>query len=377
MSPRSYITKKLIKDIRLDTIKSINEAADEYKSWVGEVDNLLSEVKAKKTIEKQAFIQACQIIETVASKIIKISALEACVKTGEFNYEPYVSHLLNAIDSHIDKIIKIDMRTGRGAPPKELKMKLDFTPLGTISSWISAITSFRGGKLGRTRGITKWKGKGSSRRGQDLASSMWREKIYMVDREGGQVIRLKKRTTVNKKTGEERTTTETINETAKFKGKYGETIRGRLSYLEPGTAPYWYLIEHGNSLLQFGGGTPYPKFAPTNFIRETELLFMEMWKRAYGQMVGKVEKVITSEFYKAYGIRGTSPSLDNAPKDVQKQVNKDIVEVARGYKRGKLTKGKMRVLKTIETTDVIYEEVYQRTGRLSLSRRNPITGRYM
>jgi hypothetical protein len=137
---------------------------------------------------------------------------------------------------------------------------------GNIEEYAAAVASARAAL--NAEKTTKNKKGGKNKTPGGLATEMWFEKIYSVDRLGkGEVLRRK----YNRSTK----AYETINVIDQYRGKYFETMNLRKSFYMSGhSAPWWYLLEHGNakvaSFESREGAYAKPTNAATGFVRKAK-----------------------------------------------------------------------------------------------------------
>lgn len=242
-----YITrlKKLAGNLQ-EIQEEITESRSRLNTCIDFVRSYKKQLRDKKNFRAIAFARATEYISSTAREILWNNILEAAQINQEYNHENFLSGLKRAVEDDRTIVIKFDSETFRLT---SIIIDLDLTA-GTLEEWANAIKSardtlreFRGGRY-----IKK----------ANIASKIWAEKIYRVDREGKSVPRTK----IDKKTGEETT----IDVTEKFKGKYWLTMGFRfISTKSP--APWWKLLDQGNIPLGSDwGGQPYPQSSATNFV---------------------------------------------------------------------------------------------------------------
>ncbi len=242
----------VIEDIEkyIEELKSSTEAG-EFKGTRKELED---------AIFAKAFLDCVEVIEDKALNFLITEAVKATVATQEFNYDLYVQHLLGAMEANKKSLIGIIPRKQK----RQVEVKINAHFLGKPEEWGKAIEAYREQrKLGKV-----------SKQNKDVGSKIWKEKIYGVGREGGQVKRFYKKKDSN------------VDVTDKYKNLYRETVEGRLANLDDDKAPFWYLIEHGNAIagkkLKLDtDGVPYPSFGKTKFVSNSEKAiasaFAQIW----------------------------------------------------------------------------------------------------
>ena len=289
-SRSTYVVDEAFEDVNATSLeevfeqqaKNIDGAIEEIEKLIDKLEDAALEGEFTGTrseiedaIFRRAFLETVDVIEDKALNFLVTAAIEATVKTGEFNYPAYQNHLLGAMQANIEKLIVITPYVGR----KEIRVRVNLDILGKPEEWGTAVKKYR-----EDKGIGKL-----SKEDKKVGSKVWREKIYGVGREGGKIKRYYKRDQV------------TLDVTDKYKNKYKETVEGRLALLPDNKAPFWYLIEHGN--IQAGDklkldtdGIAYPSFGKTDFGRNSEeaiaKAFLQVWteyERAAREVVENLE----------------------------------------------------------------------------------------
>ena len=272
---RSTYTEKIFDVINATSLEEVFEQeAENIDSIVEEIEGLIEELESsaeagefegtrrelEDAIFARAFLDCVEVIEDKALNFLIIEAVRATVATQEFNYDLYVQHLLGAMEANKESLIGIIPRKQK----RQVEVKINANFLGKPEEWGKAIKAYR-----EQRNLGK-----VSKQNKKVGSKIWKEKVYGVGREGGQVKRYYKRKEAN------------IDVTDKYKNLYRETVEGRLAILSGNKAPFWYLIEHGNAqagdkLKLDTDGVPYPSFGPTNFVRNSEKAiasaFAQIW----------------------------------------------------------------------------------------------------
>jgi hypothetical protein len=320
---------EIIQEDLIEYIKALQESAsaDEFTE--------LSAKQLEDAIYRRAFMDCVEIIQDKALNFLVTEAVRAIVITQEFNYDLYVNHLLSAMEANQKKLIAIHPRVGE----KAIIVKVSFNILGKPEQWGKAIKAYRQQKgLGKSRGQIGEYG--------ELSSHFWREKYYGSAREGTQVKKIYK------------TSRPSRDVTKKYKGKYRETIAGRLAILPSNKAPFWYLIEHGNADVSLGidpEGVPYPTFGPTNFVRNTEEVvlaaFLQIWTR-YESEAREILESLEDERVRELRER------------TREEIEKGEVKVAEG-----------KLINTVKIDEGKLES-YLQSETIRVSLRDPKTGRY-
>lgn len=234
--------------------------------------------KIRDAIYYRAFMDTVEAIQDKAINFLVNEAIKAVVATQEYNYDLYVDHLLGALEANKETLIAIIPRPDLNS----VEVKVNLEPLGKIEEWGAAVKGYREQKkLGKISAVNK-----------ERASKMWAEKYYGSAREGVKVIKGKPRkmalptlTTRTRKGKSNLLYQKDVTE--RYKGKYRETVAGRLSFIDSSKAPFWELIEKGNTEVKLGladeDGIPYPIFGPTNFRRNTEEAVATAFSQLYNE----------------------------------------------------------------------------------------------
>jgi len=258
-----------------DEIAAIAE--DLYENAI-DLDKAITRIERESIIFSEAFLKAEEFIRKYAIDYIKLEAKKAAVKSREYDYPPFLNRLLTAIDLHKKDILFIIPHKER----EEVEVILDMTPLGSIEEYAQAVI--------QTREVL-----GMGRAPGEVASKMWKEKFYKVDREGGKVSKRKKDKKTKKVTK--------VDVTEKFRGRYKTTILTRLNYLGGDKAPYWYLLEHGSNNVKMSsdkGGQPYPSFGATHFVSNSENAIANAFRYAFIDFKVAIEDSYADSLIKDY-----------------------------------------------------------------------------
>lgn len=362
--PRDFASKTSLKEIKDEIIKSYVDVAYREEEVVRIVDETEDEIDARMTIDKMAFGDTLDALVTggVLEKIIYGSAVDACYQTNEFNFGPYVSHLYSALKANIDNIIKIEPLFEQ----RTVMVYVNLDSLGTVDEWEAAIKAVRDEKHwgAYTKQIKEWEGSEDSD-DANLASHFWREKIYAVDREGGTVERPVTTKTKNRD-GTTTTRTKMKDVTGKYRGKYTATVEKRLEKLDGDKAPYWYLIENGNTTVEFSDspGSPYPVFGPTNFTDIIRNDISAAFEETYNKYIKSAEEKLVGFVYEDFGLKGHGKSLDDLNLDLYKGILGSLTELGAPEV---IERGQSRLTAIREADTVL--ETYAPGGVLRLSRR--------
>lgn len=351
-------------------IQSLKEKVIDLEEIIAELEEVTDEAESKKVVERHAYIETINALLSSMSATITAGVAEACYEAEEFNYRPYINHLLSAVDANKDIILTI-------VPLKnysDFTVNLDLSPLGTVDEWFGIVQQARDDKgWGKTRGIpfTNPHGLDDAVEREDLAVRMWREKIYKPGREGGKVIKYyteKKK----KKDGTISKTQKTKDVTAKYKGKYQETVDYRLSLLPKDRAPFWELIEYGNA--DSGEEGAYPTSNPAHMISKIETSIKRILKATYKDYLEKAEEALTTMFHEEYNIKRIGKSYKDLPENVKKAIEEELKQPDQVVR---ITKGGEKILKLFRDDEFIFYPRITKGGKVYLSKKSIATSRWV
>ncbi len=298
-----------------ELLKTIAENAKNFLLVLNKVDK-----KSIESVKKMAHISAINAISDKVFSVFKRHFIEAIIKSVEYNHELFVNQTLRALEAHQNELISI---IPDGEPGK-IFVNLNMNVLGTIDEYAAAVEMTR-----EELGIAKIPD-------ANIRSVIWAEKIYGVAREGVRVTKLN---------------TDELEEediTDRYEGLWERTITTRLSFLDPLSAPWWYILNYGNINLRFSEGDegiPYPTIEPTyfldNIVIEINNLFYAYYNNAFKSTFTKFGEVLAKE------------TDDFVSKYIETITNYDP------------SKG-MKTLNTLEYNDKIWELYITSRGRVGL-----------
>ena len=186
--------------------------------------------------------QAEGAAKEVGTEVLINNALLAIENTKEFDLPDFKQRLVEAI-----KDSRTITFTGTSWDII-VNINLDVTA-GTLDDYIAGVELAR-----KSLGLGSTRGKIHRATGEELASRIWKEKIYGAGREGKSVIKNRKRL------GD-------IDLSSKYAEQYALTIQERLNSFST-TAPWWYIVNYGTP--DTGGvGFPYPAFSGQRFVENS------------------------------------------------------------------------------------------------------------
>ena len=218
----------------IDVANAISDATENLV----ELSSDLNQLDLLDVVEKGAHLEAINFITDRAEDMITNAFMGAIFSSVEYNHELFIGRSQEAVKLHWREILFVQATT-----PGHVVVEANFEALGNIESYANAVEEARevlGFKMTTP---------------PESRSIYWARNIYGVDREGRTI----KVTPKGKKKSKD--------VTANYLGKWKKTIKTRLSFIESGQAPWWYLINHGNQDAFAGSsGTPYPVVQPTHFV---------------------------------------------------------------------------------------------------------------
>jgi len=231
---------------------NLSTRAEDVYEYIADAAFVLEKAEQNSAVEKAAFVEAKRYIKDFLNGYVTTTVIQATAATKEFNWPSYINQILNAVVAHIDELVTLTFDEGA----KTITVSVDFTPLGELDEWGDAVKKAREeGGFGKTQN-------------SDMRSYFWREKIYGVDREGNQIIKVENITSEDfNEMSDEDAMASGEDITDRYIGLYTDTIEMRIGFLDDNTAPFWRLIEDGNASAKFtsdSGGIPYPVFGPAN-----------------------------------------------------------------------------------------------------------------
>jgi hypothetical protein len=284
-------------------------------------------------------------------------------------------HLLEAIRINQDSLIYIKMDESFIEPI----VALDLSVLGGVELWEAVVKEVRKENAwGKTRGfpITDHATEtypNESTEYNDLASRMWAEKIYGVDREGKQIKKVIKKKSKKGKISEVVTDT-----TEKYIGKYISTVMERLAFLPRDKAPYWYIIEHGNA----GGvpgfediGTAYPTVPPSRISDRIETNIKAIFKSVFANRLERVEEEMVKVFAEEFGIKRKGKSFRELDDDIRRQIEDSLKR--KPDQPVDIKDGSTTFLGEIKIGESSYLRQRASNGRVFISRRGAVGGRFV
>jgi hypothetical protein len=278
-------------------LNAYSELSDNIETNIEDYYNLIKQ--GRESVKSIAFSNAVDYVSNYAQQFIINQANLACESSVEFNYLPFVSRLTSAISENFDELIEINYNTDLNSLTFDIIMHPQV--LGNIEEYAQAVEKVRE----EIRSESPLAMKSSP----DMRSHFWKEKLYGAAREGNTVKRRKKKRggAISIKDGRaifEEGESEEIDKTQEYIQKYEETIIKRLSYCSSGKAPFWELIDSGNSIEMSSDidGKAYPSVRPTNFISTTRYTIKEAFKNAYKEFQKIIDEKYSELFKSDWGI---------------------------------------------------------------------------
>jgi len=123
---------------------------------------------------------AFEYVMECAEEAIKIEAQDACINSQEYDYGPYVNHLLTAISANIDKIVSYEEER-----PGRVRFHIKLESLGEPEDWIKI-----------SRAAAQVLRKGTPYSDQANKDMFWKNYIFRAGRQSKIIVR---KTKVKKK----------------------------------------------------------------------------------------------------------------------------------------------------------------------------------
>ena len=256
-------------------LRDVANAISDATENLVELSNDLRQLDLADIVKKGAHLEAINFITDRAEEMITNAFMTAIFSSVEYNHELFVGRSQEAVQTHWQNILSVIPTS-----PGKVVVEVDFNVLGDIESYAAAVAQARealGFKMTTS---------------PESRSIYWARNIYGVDREG--------RTVKVTPAGKKRSKDVTVN----YLGKWIKTVKTRLSYIENGQAPWWYLINHGNQdAFAESEGMPYPVVQPTHFVEVLEAQVLEIFIRIYRESLQKWEEWYADAIADDYGLK--------------------------------------------------------------------------
>lgn len=263
---------------------------------------VLAQIRDDNVIIKDAFLKVVEKAIPKLNEYFMEQVVAGAMRSGEYAYGPYLQQLVKAA-KNVTITPSLD-KTNR------FIIKVDTSKFGHIDEWATAVKATR--RQLEAESNSKFKNKKARKFNIDLASHMWKEKIYRPAREGS---------TYSKRIYDRKTRSyseATLGDT----GKYDRTIELRLANLPDSShAPFWYLLEHGNTNVKTlsAGGTPYPVVQPQRIVEKFTRVAKSMLDAMIAEQMSISEREFFTEIEKGTGLKFTT-TLRTLLKDYESQV---------------------------------------------------------
>lgn len=260
-----------------------------------------------------------------AVRVLIFEAKEALKNSKEYSYGPFKERLLTALDNR--GIVDIQRISSR-----EIKIRYRMNPIcGNVADYLDAANQARESNRHRnqhgshkTRGVALINPNTPPLEGEDLASLMWREKIFGVF-EGKKITR-RVYDKIEKKYKE-------VDITALYKGVYESIIKERFLRMKT-PAPFWFFLENGNINFSKGGsGKAYPVQQPTRFVTKAINHASESISEHHRDQVDRIYDENVNEYKDLQAINSFLLEIMKAIEELLQELERGLV----GYKE-RLTK---------------------------------------
>lgn len=320
-----------------------------------ELAEMLTLADASEIADKAAFIMASDDIlqglegdgrESLATKILVQSAIRACGETGEYDYPMFISRLTSAILINANRLFKFNI--------ENKSIKIDLSPLGHADQWIAAANAVRlRFAIGKSRLAKK------PIDGMQARYKFWMEKIYKPAREGVPVPEKKRaKPLVLSPQMQKMGRLLRPKVSADQQAKYDKVIRARLAEFQIREAPFWEVINHGNSTMGYGGASaPYPLFGPTNFVDKASKVLTSMLRASIAIYRPKAKEALLGSVVGGRGgevIDRPTPTPADTKKAIEGVVQFDVNKIRRGEMFLPPGRQTISIVKAIEVTYEIY-----------------------
>jgi hypothetical protein len=354
-------------------LSDLGRNLDAIEEKVDDIGALLDDTEVEAAAQKAAYsIARSELLfseegsgdESIATQVLVEVAMAACIDTKEYDYDLFMKKLSGAIINNFEMLF-----TTRNA---DESVSIDLSGLGNTEQWVDiAHEAYDAGSRGWTHVAS----------GEDMAARLWREKLYKPAREGiAPPEKAKKaKKTVSSDTdklldelekgfpGEKKK-----DKIAEAKVKYRETIQNRLNKLDIDEAPFWELIDNGNTAFD---EVAYPVFGATNFVNEAERILSMLFRESINIYVPKIENELYKLMIKEVDLRAGEKLYDDEASfredaaEILKEELEELMEGGRALPRDRKT---ATVIWTIETTfeAIVINEQSHLRGR------NPVTGQF-
>jgi len=304
-------------------LENLGKNLELLKEKVERAGRLKTETKVKEIAKKAGRILALDDLlageegKSVATKVLIESALRACVQTGEYNYPPFTSKLTAAIINNGPSIF--------GAFFADEKIKIDLFPLGHADQWVAAANAVRlRYNIGESRKA------GRSIGNMPAAYKFWMEKIYKPAREGQPVPEKPRQVSLSpemQRMG--RLLKPKVS--ADQQEKYDKVIKDRLAQFSNREAPFWQIINYGNTTVGHGGkSAPYPLFEPTNFVGDAEKILTSLFRESISIWEPKVEAALYKSMVKDVKVEAGGRTEEEYDQEVVRTINEEVREIEAG-----------------------------------------------
>jgi hypothetical protein len=258
-------------------LRDVANAISDAEARLHELSEDVDQVEVREAVEKAAHIEAINFITDRAEQLLHDAFMLALFQSVEYNHSMFIGQSEVALSTHWQQVLSIVPQS-----PGKVVVNIDFSPLGDIESYAAAVDQAR-----ETLGM-------QMRNRPESRSIFWRRRIYGVDREG--------RTVMTKPRADSKNPPQDI--TDRYIGRWEQTVRVRLSYLESDQAPWWYIVNFGNenAFPQDTGGNPYPVVHGTHFIEVLETQILEIFNRIYRESLDEWEEWYADLIADDYGL---------------------------------------------------------------------------
>lgn len=310
-------------------LRNVAKAISDATENLIELSDDLNRLDLEDSVKKGAHLEAINFITVRAEEMITNAFMSAIFSSVEYNHELFIGRSQEAVQIHWRNILSVIPTV-----PGNVVIKVDFSVLGDIESYATAVQQAR-----ETLGF-------KMTTSPESRSIYWARNIYGVDREG--------RTVKVTPAGHKRSKDVTVN----YLGKWLKTVKTRLSYLESGQAPWWYLLNYGNQdVFAESQGMPYPVVPPMHFVEVLEAQILDIFTRIYRESLNAWKDWYADAIADDYGLK----EFDD-PDEVVRVVEPKIVEQ---IERQEILEPTSRTLGFIKQDRKTWELYVSATGKIS------------
>ena len=330
----------------LENIASYVEYVDTYQK---DVDTIVKE----NALDEYAAIHAYESLNGAVEQVVMGAFTAAIQAVDEYNYDLYVAHMMGALQQQWFNLVSAKLPSGECNGL--INIEVDLNVLGDLTEWAQAV------RIAKEEMLKPGK---SHVPDKELASKMWREKIYGAGREGGKVEHSKKARKSKKNPKPE---VEYKDVTERYLDAYRNTIIARLSNVRGDQIPWWSLIQYGNSSATGGGGTPYPSSDGFDIIGTIQQNLYFIFDRNYWAFRDEVFNQLRKKLADDYNIEGVTTSAASTFIDRIEDLDDDIIDyIEDNFLERAAETPTHKTIDFVTKNGKVYERYKTSTGKIGL-----------